>query len=546
MRVRGMVLALCAAIAGGSVFAENDQAILPYDSPVSERLHSVYLELGMEPLSLTTPLSVDEVLLMLEKIDPRDLSPAGRRACEAISAALPTFTPREPMEPHLELHPSFALEGYFHTNTSRSKTEWEYGYAERRPLVSLPLEAWVGEHVYGAADLSVRKNHDALNAELVPDNYTNFPFNFDEIDYEFPLRAFIALGGKHWSVSLGRDRFSWGNGETGNLAVSDSPDYYDYARATLYWGSFKYTAAWITLLYDKDSYRFPVLGPVGNTVEDGDYNPRNFFSHRFEISFADRLTLGITEGILVGGVEPDISYLNPLIIFHNMYRWSHASSLLALEVSYNPWKYFELYGQAAFNQIQLPYELSRYGGASSTPDANALLAGVRARIPVDEGYIDAGSEIVRVSPWMYIRENKLISYEWWRWMASNVSGTSQWLSAPMGYYEGPDSIVFAVWVGYSVPDSYSLRLEYRRSVKGSNSLDTPYPEDEEGEDAASMLTPTGTARTKNVFHVGGSVEPMSFLTVYADLYLVLTENFANVEGKGMDDFQVVLGVKAAF
>ncbi len=541
MKVHGMVLALCAAIACGSVFAENDQAVLPCDSPVMSLLHSIYLELGKEPLSAAAPFSVDEVLLMLEKIDPRDLSPAGRRAYEAISAALPTFTPRGPMDPHLELHPSFALEGYFHSNASRSKTRWEYGYAERQPLVSLPIEAWMGEHLYGAVDLSVRKNHDALNAELVPDNFTNFPFNFDEIDYEFPIRAFLAVGGPHWSVSLGRDRFSWGNGETGNLAVSDSPDYYDFARVTAYWGNFKYTGLWITLLYDGDSYRYPVVG--ADALLDDDSHPRNFFSHRFEIAISDRLTLGITEGILVGGREPDLSYLNPLIIFHNMYRWSRASSLLALEVNYNPWRYFEFYGQAAFNQIQLPYEFSRYGSASDTPDANAVLAGVRARIPVEEGYVEAGAEIVRVSPWMYIRENELVSYQWWRWMASNVSGSSQWLSAPMGYYEGPDSIVFAVWVGYSVPDSYSLRLEYRRSVKGSNSLDTPY---EEGEEAASMLTPTGTAMTKNVFHLRGSVEPMSFLTVYADLYLVLTENFANVEGKGMDDFQAVLGVKASF
>jgi len=348
------------------------------------------------------------------------------------------------------------------------------------------------------------------------------------------------VGGNHWSASLGRDRFSWGNGESGNLAVSDSPDYYDYARVTAYWANFKYTGTWITLLYDGDSYRYPVVVDV---LSDDDRHPRNFFSHRFEFTIADRLALGITEGILVGGAAPDISYLNPFIIFHNMFRWSRASSLLSLEVSYNPWKYFELYGQAAFNQIQLPYEISRYTSGSDTPDANALMAGIRARIPVDEGYVDAGSEIVRVSPWMYIRENDLVSYQWWRWTASNVSGSSQWLSSCMGYYLGPDCIVFSAWVGYSVPDSYSVRLEYKRSVKGSNSLDTPY---EEGEEAASMLTPTGTATTKNVFHVEGSVEPMSFLTLYAHLYLVLAENFANVEGKGMDDFQIIVGAKVHF
>lgn len=42
-------------------FAENGQAILPYDSPVTEDLKSIYLENGKTPLSSAGPFSVDEI-----------------------------------------------------------------------------------------------------------------------------------------------------------------------------------------------------------------------------------------------------------------------------------------------------------------------------------------------------------------------------------------------------------------------------------------------------------------------------------------------------
>lgn len=48
-----------------SAFAENGQAILPYDSPVTEDLKSIYLENGKTPLSSAGPYSF---LLGLEKV----------------------------------------------------------------------------------------------------------------------------------------------------------------------------------------------------------------------------------------------------------------------------------------------------------------------------------------------------------------------------------------------------------------------------------------------------------------------------------------------
>ncbi|MDR1072851.1 MAG: capsule assembly Wzi family protein [Treponema sp.] len=56
-----------------------------------------------------------------------------------------------------------------------------------------------------------------------------------------PLRAFVAAGGAWWNFELGRDRLSYGLGRSGNMAVSDTPDYYDMARLSFFSPVFKYS-----------------------------------------------------------------------------------------------------------------------------------------------------------------------------------------------------------------------------------------------------------------------------------------------------------------
>jgi hypothetical protein len=527
------------ALAGPAVSAENDQAVLPYDSPVTELLNGIYLEQGKVPLSSAAPYTVEEILLMLEKIDPQSLSSAGKRAYEEIDVLLPSYSPGAPMALAMTFHPSFALEGYLNTNPDAGTTEWEYGYNDRQAVVRLPIEAWAGDNVYGILDLSVKQNRDTLNENLVPATYTNIPLDVVAIDWEFPFRALVSIGGRSWSFTIGRDRFSWGSGRTGNLVVSDSPDYYDFARITGYWRDFKYTALWISLLYYADPYRMPVLG--GNTSPVNDDFPRNFFLHRLDFTPWDNLSLSVIEGILVGGMDPNLTYLNPLLIFHNLFRFHHGGEILGLEARYNPWKYIEIYGQAAFNQIQSPWELEMFGTAASTvPNANAFIGGVKSRIPLWEGYIDVGGEAAYVSPWMYLRENLLTSFQWWRWIASNVSGTAQWVSESLGYFTGPDGLVFSAWAGYDVPAFFAVRADYTLAFKGQQSFATPYAE---GPAAVALATPSGIVETKNVIHIGGSFDPLPFLRLAADLYGVFVENFGNVSGASAADFQAVVSMK---
>ena len=476
-----------------AVFGQNAQTILPYDSPAISLLRSIYLEQGKDTLSTAGPFSIGELRMMLDKIDRSKLSPAGMRAYDSILAAIQTKPASAPMALGFAAHPATSLEGYFHTNQDPTQTQWQDGYNQRLPMISIPMDIWIGDHIYGDFDLTLSQTHDGVDPLLVPQNYFNWTTNLDLLDDEIPRRAFVAAGGDDWSFSIGRDRFSWGNGQTGNLFLSDAPDFQDFARLTLYWPSIKYTALWIMLNYGLDpNYRSPITGTDGGNTDVGSSYPRNLFVHRLDFAFFDRLSLSASEGILIGGVEPDLVYFNPLIIFHDLFRWGHASTIVSVDASYDPWKYVELYGQVASNKITIPWEISRYGvAASDQPDSTAFLGGVRARVPVWQGYIDAGGEAVNVGPWMYLRENMLISDEWWRWMNSNVAGSPQWVSAPLGYFTGPDAVVYSAWAGYDVPGSFTAGIDWQLIEQGQQTFDTTYSE---GADAVALQAPSGHSR----------------------------------------------------
>ncbi len=538
VRVMSTVMILCAALAARA--QNNTQAILPYDSPVVELLNSIYLEQGKIPLTTVTPFSVEEVLLMLEKIDPASLSSAGKTAYDRITALLPEYSPPRPMDIRVAVHPSAYVEGYINTNTDPATTEWQYGYNKRKPVAELPIEFWVGEKIYGVAELSLKQNHDALNPSLVSGDYLNIPLNLTWIDGEFPFRAFIAAGGPHWGFSLGRDRFTWGNGHSGNLGLSDAPDFYEFMRLTGFWESIKYTGMFIQLWSNGVSYM-----PSTNAADLVESNlPRSFMLHRLDLTFWDRLNVSVCEGMTLGGVEPMLILFDPVMVFHNLFYFRYISMQLMLEVSFNPWKYMEVYGQFATNQLQIPFELQEYGAAAAAiPNAFAALGGIKSKIPLGDGYIEAGAELTYVNPWMYLRQNALTMFQWWRYLTSNVPGSSQWVSASLGYYTGPDAVVVMAWTGYDVPGLFSVKADYRLSFKGAINFSTPYQESPE---AAALAAPSGIVETTHVIHAWGEIYPLDFLSVGADLALVMAANFGNVTGVSMTDFQAAVNVGVHF
>ena len=274
---------------------------------------------------------------------------------------------------------------------------------QRQPLVSLPIEVSVGRGFFGATTLisrSATTRSTPRSRPPIPRTGTRMPRTSTCSSPSAPLSRQAARTGRSPSAGTAS---RGGVGETGNLIVSDSPDYHDFARLTGYWRRFKYSGLWLGLASQYDTYN----APPQNTTDNYTNNPRNFLLHRIDIAVLDRLSVSIMEGILVGGVPLDLVYFNPVMIFHNLFRWHDASSILALEAAFNPWRYMELYGEFVLNEFATAFEQTRYP-EDRIPNAFGCLGGVRARIPLGAGYLDGGGEFVYVNPWMYLREGRRV------------------------------------------------------------------------------------------------------------------------------------------
>jgi hypothetical protein len=88
---------------------------------------------------------------------------------------------------------------------------------------------------------------------------------------------------------------------------------------------------------------------------------------------------------------------------------------------------------------------------------------------------------------------------------------------------------------------FAVSLDYRLTLKGENTIDTPYTE---GPSAVGLVAPSGIVENKNVLHLNASVDPFTFLGVVVDLYGVYTTNFDNAAGLNVMDFQAVISVRA--
>jgi hypothetical protein len=523
---RALVLlsAACVALFAGALWAENAQEIVPVSSDLYDCLDAICLESGMNVPSTARPYSVDEFWTVLERIDPWTLSEAGKASYRYLRRELEhhsLYRERGGMELGAELRAS--VEGYLHT--AEDFLEWEQGYGERRPLVDLPLEAWAGSGLYALLEPVLTK--DPYTVTNDPDNVTNVITDFSDMDPQFPHRAFLAVGGRHWSLELGRDMLSWGAGQSGNLMLSDNLDWYDALRFTTYWKAFKLTAAYVSL-------------ENWDSASAASSNVKAFLGHRLEFRFLDRITIAVLEGMMLETPSLELRYLNPLMVFHGYMENDRRTNInLGLEIEANPWRWVTLYGQLCGDQIQSAYEEYRYPGADASPSAWGFLAGAKARVPIGPGYLRAGIEWARADPWLYLISGQP-DYLVERRVFSNFLRAKVIDTKPLGYWTGPDAVVLSGGLGYTIFGTMDIGVEALYLQKGENGLDALW---HTGPEAVALTAPSGaTPERRLVLSLSGSWSPWPFLTVASDLSWVHVLDYQHVAGARIDDVQWVPSV----
>ena len=508
------------------LFSQNPRTILPVSSPVYQMIDNIYYESGFAQPETARPWSYSELSSTLDRIDFFSLSKAGKEAYGYIQGIVNWDEPlvadgNFSFDSGINLTP----EGFYHFEIEDSLEEppeaydWNHGYEERKSFLTIPLEFWYGNSLYMISQIEVKEEYRTVTSPSTPDvagNYFNVLFDDPNprLDLYFPFRAVLSLGGDWWDIYFGRDDLSWGNGVSGNLMLSDYSDFYDFLELKTRSKIFTFTSIYSVMdKYLPNEDRF-----------DGETTPYSaFMSHRLEARFLDgKIQAAVNESVTFSNYLPEIIRdLNYLMIFHNWTIPERTNSLMSFELSINPWKYMNIYGQLAMDEFATKYETDRDGGGG--PPIWGYLAGIKGAYPVDSGYLSFVGEWAQTSPWLYNRRTDPYFYNTRRYW-SLVTDTFEYVTKPLGYEYGSDSIVYYFRAKYSMPGLFSAGMDLTRLLKGETDIGNEW--DPQIED----VTPTGTPEKKWILHLFGEYMPFSFLSVGADFYWSDSENADHIIG----------------
>lgn len=582
-KILTLVIALCflAGMVSAAEGSKNLQKIYPVDSEIYKAISYLYLDQGYSLPSTTGPWSADELLKMLDKIDPARLKAGAASTYEYVKAEL--VQPRKAVKFGLRT----SAEAYYHTNTVdfTKESQWIRGFDERNPILDIVLETWPSEHFYGYSSLSVGNSRyngkDAVKgltstlwgaSALTTNVPLMAPAVIGDLDFNIPYRAFGSIGGDGWSAEIGRDKLSWGPGETGNFVMSDNLLYQNQGRLTTYGKNFKYTFA--TSFFPYPSAYYPILDGSGNFTNKGGQDDllsglNMFIGHRLEGRlFKDKVGIVITEAIMYQSADNtlDLMVLSPTAIFHNYYIRGNANSILSVELDFSPIKHVDLYGQMVVDEFTLPGEPVPGVSADALPPAFGFMAGAKASYPMGKGMLFGGAEWAKTDPYLYLRDNgdrnQTLGEYGINWIVAlrefcqaGVTYTEDFL----GYQYGGDAIVYNANVGYKQFGKWSVEGNAFFMIHGTHDKWTTWGSQYDSVQDTET-TPTTTHVTANngdlnanlrdiasrtlVVGVRGGYTVLKGLDAYAQVDYIYIQYPGNISTNlPISDVQVTAGVK---
>jgi hypothetical protein len=536
------VLAVFAIVlfAGTVSLGAEPFTVIPAGDPLLEDLRYVVREGGNSFLSLTPPLSRDEIYAILNEIETESLSPAARVRYQRILDNLAPSLSYESPGFSAALHLNAALEGRFRTNTG---VPWQKQDNKSRSLIGLPLHFFFGSLVELFIEPVIAADPWYYNHPVSAWG-SNVPWETDRFDLNMPLRAFAAAGGTWWAFQLGRDRLSFGPGRTGNMAVSDNPDYYDFARLSFFSDVFKYSFLVSQMPLNAahlaaGSYPPPVNSDPKETTN------RYFYLHRFDFRFFKTFSVGISEGVMVGNSPLELRYLNPLMIFHSFFSWRDypswepgvggdmTGSLLSLDLEWAFLPGWALYGQIVMNEFSTPYEVRRY--PEQPPPGMGYLLGAEYMTPLGAWALSFYAELVYADPFLYTLSSPFASMIWMR--RSSDLGEKDLRYAFLGHGEGRD--MFLAALGASARgEKLLLGLDISFKMQGEHGLEWDWDTKYNNQNA-----PSGNPETR--VRLGLNLEYRIFpgLSFEGGIGETMLFDSAHVRGERKYGFEAGLGVR---
>ena len=383
--------------------------------------------------------------------------------------------------------------------------------------------------------------------------------SFADFDWTVPYKTIVSVGGNNWNFVAGRDKLSWGSGETGNLMLSDSFPKQTFAKFSTYFNAFKYSLVFSV---------YPGIdSKAGNQFESLD-GYKALVAHRLEFNlFNNKVGLVINEACMYWSTSEQqftIAQINPFGFMHNEYVARNGNSLLVFEANYTPINGINVYGQFAIDEFSGP------GEGRTNPAAFGILAGAKGTMTLGDGILYGSFEFAKTDPFLFIRGQHYQYEEAGKASGYGYDAILRVISANkmtvqhkfVTYTYGNDVIIFEGKINYELPGKFKVGLEamymqhgsmnvnsrwgmYQGNYENAPDVSTPTtfnPFDPDDYDTATgKVLQTHAIETSTILSLSAEYNILSYLNAYTNVDLLIVKNVNNVEGVNGTDVQVTLG-----
>jgi hypothetical protein len=495
-------------------------SLISAGDPVLDDVRFLIREAGRSFTSLTPPLSRDEVQMILNDVDTERLSPAGTDAYLRIQEALYPKTLLSSGFFSLSAHLNIAAEARVRSNP---EIPWSQRDKDSPFSLSVPVGLFFADSVQLFIEPLLARDPAGYD-EKGTFFGTNLPYKAEHFELNMPLRAFIAAGGAWWTFELGRDRLSFGTAHTGNLAISDTPDYYDMARLSLFSPVFKYSLLISQMPLSVNGLLAEDTPLMNHTTQ------RYLYVHRLDIRLFHRFTLSLTEGVMVGNSPLELRFLNPLTIFHSFFSWRDygewdegaersdmVGSLFSIDFDWAIAPHLALYGQFVMNELTTPYEAEHFPEGQA-PNATGYLLGLEYARDLAGWRATFYGEAVYTDPYLYVLSTPFGSYLWMRRLAD--MGSKPLRYAYLGHPAGRDALLFALGASF-VKGNIAFFADLSFIAQGEHDLAWDW---NMGEEYTKERTPSGVSENKFTAVFGASWRILPYLSLSTQIAPALIFN----------------------
>ncbi len=538
MKKRTIVAALLLLISMPYVFSAtaggNSQKIYAVDDPVYRYISDLYVLEGRSLPSTAGPWSGAELEAMLGVFDGHALTGVSATLYDSAAAILG----KDSGASVVRVGVNADEEMYIHTATTDpfflGRDNWVRGWGDQNQFLRLWTDERVGKGLYGYFEFSWGVSKDwrddkAETSRTFGDSvlWTNTPFlmqnNLAQFNMDFPYRSFISVGGDRWTLQIGRDKLTWGNGKTGNFVLDSHLKRHDMLRFSAFDGPFKFTYVVSVFPHPKNYYIDNGDGTMtfdrhGLKREDGTYYGQSqvlsgiaaFIGHRMEWRIIPSLTVCLAEGIMYYSADStvNLSALLPLFMYHNLYERSNSNSILSIDVDWTFAKGWNLYGQFVLDDLYLSGEADD-GTNLIEPNSLGFLAGITYLTPLAGGLLSINLEGALTQPYLYLRDGDAQTGETTRAQTngrygltyvvalremSGSSNTQNFNLEYLGYPYGGDAIVGNLNAEFSMTGKWSVGSNIFLMVHGTHDRYTVWSRVDKDK---SQFPPTTTHETAN-------------------------------------------------